>query len=335
MGKQTVALSSPPSIISAAAVVGKKEGEGPLRNGFDYISEDSYFGEKSWEKGESLMLRQCFSLAADKAKLPPSDIEYIFAGDLLNQCTSSSLALRDSNIPYFGIYGACSTFAEGMSLGAMLIDGGFADKAAALTSSHFCSVERQYRFPLEYGGVRAPSAQWTVTGAGAVILASEGSGPRITHVTTGKIVDAGITDVNNMGAAMAPAAYESISAHLSDTGRAPEFYDAIITGDLAAVGHDIVLDFFDNDHIDLRPRYLDCGLLIFDKETQGVGSGGSGCGCCATVFSSYIMENLRSGRWKNILFAATGAIMSTISAMQGESILGVCHAVAISADKSA
>lgn len=205
LGKQTVQMQRPPSIAAAASVVGKKEGEGPLRDLFDHISSDSYFGESTWEKAESVMLRQCFGLAAEKAKLPLSQIDYLFAGDLLNQCTSSSFALRESGIPFFGLYGACSTMAEALSLAAMAIDGGFADTVCALTSSHFCTAERQYRLPLEYGGQRSPTAQWTVTGAGAVILRNEGAGPYVASVTTGRIVDAGIMDADNMGAAMAPA----------------------------------------------------------------------------------------------------------------------------------
>ena len=240
LGKQTVALADPPLLRGWAAVGGKKEGEGPLKDCFDKLSKDPYFGEQSWEKAESRMLRDCFTLACDKAQLPPSKLDYIISGDLLNQCISSAFALRDTAVPYFGTYGACSTMAEALSLGAMLIDGGFASKTCALTGSHFCSAERQYRFPLEYGGVRAPTAQWTVTGAGAVILSRGGKGLRLTHVTTGAIVDAGITDANNMGAAMAPAAYATLKAHFADTERSFADYDAVFTGDLGAVGHDIL-----------------------------------------------------------------------------------------------
>lgn len=230
LGRQTVAFTNPPSIAAGSCVVGQKEGEGPLRKWFDYISDDSYFGQSSWEKAESVMLSKCFALCCDKARIPPSDIQYLFAGDLLNQCAGSTFAARDLPIPYFGVYGACSTMAESLSLAAMTIDGGYADTVCAMTSSHFCSAERQFRLPLEYGGQRTPTAQWTVTGAGALLLTSEGEGPYVTHVTTGRIRDAGVTDANNMGAAMAPAAYETLRAHFADTGRTPADYAAIITG---------------------------------------------------------------------------------------------------------
>ena len=328
LGKQTVRLSSP-SIISYAGVVGKKEGEGPLKECFDYISDDSYFGEKTWEKAESHMLKQCFSMACDKGKIAPSSLDYIFAGDLLNQCVSSAFAMKDSQVPYFGVYGACSTMAESLSLAAMMIDGGYANTACAVTGSHFCSAERQYRFPLEYGGQRPPTSQWTVTGAGAVILGAGGTGPKVTHITTGAIVDAGINDANNMGAAMAPAAYDTLKAHFADTGRGPDYYDAIFTGDLGAVGHDILQVLFDADGVKLGATYMDCGVLMFDLTTQDVHAGGSGCGCSASVLGGHILKAMEKGVWNRILFAATGALMSPTSAQQGDSIPGICHAVAI------
>ncbi len=329
MGKQTVFLQTPPSVIGRACVVGKKEGEGPLCGGFDYINEDSYFGMETWEKAEVAMQKQAFSLALNKAGIPPSSVEYVFAGDLLNQCIGSSFSMRDSTSGFFGLYGACSTMAESLSLAAMAIDGGFADITAAVTSSHFCSAERQFRFPLEYGGQRPPTSQWTVTGAGAVILSSGGCGPHITHITTGKIVDAGIKDSNNMGAAMAPAAYDTLSTHFEDTGLSPFDYDLIVTGDLGSVGHAVVLDFFRDDGVDLSAIYQDCGLMIFSQE-QDVQAGASGCGCSAVVLTSHILKGIESGRWKKVLFAATGALMSPTSVQQGESILGICHAVSIS-----
>ncbi len=329
LGKQTVRMRRPPAIIAGGSVVGPKEGEGPLKGRFDRICDDPYFGAESWEKAESTMLQQAFSIACDKAGLAPAQLEYVFTGDLLNQCTGSAFALRDCGVPYFGLYGACSTMAESLSLAAMVIDGGYADTAAALTSSHFCSAERQFRLPLEYGGQRTPTAQWTVTGAGALILAAGGCGPRVTHVTTGKIVDAGITDAGNMGAAMAPAAYETLRTHFSDTGRPPEYYDAIVTGDLGMVGHDIVQDLFDKDGVDLGQLFLDCGLLIYAREGQDVHAGGSGCGCSASVLAGHLLQQITEGGWKRILFAATGALMSPTSTMQGESIPGICHAVAI------
>ena len=328
VGKQTLLLPSRPAVQGYAAVAGKKEGEGPLKERFDYIGEDSYFGEKSWEKAESHMLRQCFQLACDKAKLPPSALDYVLAGDLLNQCVSSAFAMRDSAVPYLGLYSACSTMAEGLSLAALLVDGDFADQACAITGSHFCTAERQYRFPLEYGGQRTPSSQWTVTGAGAVILGRGGS-VHITHVTHGKIIDAGIKDPNSMGSAMAPAAFDTLRAHFRDTGRGPEDYDAIFTGDLGALGHDILAALFHADGIELGPRYMDCGVLIYDLVTQDVNAGGSGCGCCASVLGGHILKGLEDGVWRRVLFAATGALMSPTSSQQGESIPGICHALVL------
>ena len=328
IGKQTLLLPSAPAVLGSAAVAGKKEGDGPLKDRFDFISEDSYFGQSTWEKAESHMLRQCFQLCCDKAKTPPSELHYILAGDLLNQCVSSAFAMRQSAVPYLGLYGACSTMAEALSLGALLIDGGYAEKTCALTGSHFCTAERQYRFPLEYGGQRTPSSQWTVTGAGAVILGKAGR-VRITHVTHGKIVDAGVKDASNMGSAMAPAAFETIRAHFRDTGRGPEDYGAIFTGDLGALGHDILQALFKADGIELGPRYMDCGVLMYDLATQNVNAGGSGCGCSAAVLAGHILKAMEDGVWERVLFAATGALMSPTSSQQGESIPGVCHALVL------
>lgn len=329
LGKQTVKFTAPPSFAACAAVVGRKEGEGPLKACFDRISDDPYFGESSWEKAESTMIRQCFDIVCDKAKLSPSELGMMFSGDLLNQCVSSVFALKDSYVPYFGVYGACSTMAESLILAAMAVDGGFSDNACAITGSHFCSAERQYRFPLEYGGQRPPTAQWTVTGAGAAIITAVGTGPFITHASVGLIKDAGINDANNMGAAMAPAAYETIKAHLYETGRNTEYYDAIFTGDLGAIGHDIFEAFFLADGIKLGPRYMDCGVLMYDRETQGVNAGGSGCGCSAAVLCGHIINAMKKGIWNRVLFAPTGALMSPTSAQQGSSIPGICHAIAI------
>lgn len=329
LGSQTIQFSSPPSVIASAAVVGEKEGQGPLSSYFDFISRDAYFGEKSWEKAESNMLHKCFELCCGKAKLAPDSLDSIFAGDLLNQCIGSTFALRDCAVPCFGLYGACSTMGEALTLAAMSLDGGFADKVCAMTSSHFCSSERQYRFPLEYGGQRTPTAQWTVTGAGCAILAAAGSGPYITHATAGCIVDAGIKDANNMGAAMAPAAYDTLKAHFTDTGRSPDYYDIVVTGDLGAIGHDLLEELFRHDGLSLGESYLDCGVLIFDRLRQDVHAGGSGCGCSASVFCSYLMQCLRSGKFERILFAPTGALLSPTSSQQGESIPGICHAIAL------
>lgn len=322
-------FSSPPVIRAFASVVGEKEGQGPLREYFDFISPDDRFGESSWEKAESAMLKHCFSLCCDKAGIAERALEYVFTGDLLNQCMGSAYAFKDSGIPYFGLYGACSTMGESLTLAAMAIDGGFANTVMTATSSHFCSSERQFRFPLEYGGQRTPSAQWTVTGAGALILTSGGNGPAVTCATTGRIVDAGIDDANNMGAAMAPAAFDTLKAHFADTGRTPSYYDLIVTGDLGAYGHDNLEELFRRDGMSLGAHYGDCGLLIFDRSSQDVHAGGSGCGCSASVFCSYILKGMLGGKWRKVLFAPTGALMSPTSSQQGVGIAGICHAVAV------
>ena len=275
------------------------------------------------------MVEKAAELALQKGGLTAGELQAALGGDLLNQCIATSFANRTLGAPFFGLYGACSTMAESLSLASLAIDGGFADTAAAATSSHFCSAERQFRFPLEYGSVRTPTAQWTVTGAGAVILGGQGPGPFVTHVTTGKIVDAGITDANNMGAAMAPAAYDTLTAHFADTGRAPDYYDAIFTGDLGKLGQDIVRDLFADDGVNLGVRYMDCGVLMYDMESQDTHAGGSGCGCSASVLSGHILRAMANGVWKRVLFAATGALMSPTTSMQKESIPGICHAVAI------
>ena len=333
LGKQTVAFANPPSIAGHANVVGKKEGEGPLASSFDFISEDDTFGESTWEKSESAMQKQALSSALEKAKQPASRLDFLFAGDLLNQCIGTSFAVRGQDVSFFGLYGACSTMAESLALAAMALDGGFGEWAAAVTSSHFCSAERQYRTPLEYGGQRTPTAQWTATASGAVVLAREGEGPYVTHATIGKVVDKGIHDANNMGAAMAPAAYDTLTTHFADTRRKPSDYDLIVTGDLGKLGKEIILDFFHRDGVELAGRYDDCGVLLFDLEGQDVHCGGSGCGCSAAVLTGYLLNGMRAGRWQNILFCGTGALLSPTSTMQGESVPGICHAVAISTRK--
>ena len=329
LGRQTVAFTNPPAVAAGSCVVGQKEGEGPLRKWFDYISDDSYFGQSSWEKAESVMLSKCFALCCDKAKIPPSDIQYLFAGDLLNQCAGSTFAARDLPIPYFGVYGACSTMAESLSLAAMTIDGGYADTVCAMTSSHFCSAERQFRLPLEYGGQRTPTAQWTVTASGCCIVSTGGKGPFIEGATIGKIQDFGIKDANNMGAAMAPAAIDTIRQHFEDFHRRPQDYDLIVTGDLGLLGKQIVLEQLRQDGFDLAGRYNDCGVMIFDTERQDVHAGGSGCGCSASVLCGHLLRRMREGELHRLLFCATGALLSPVSSWQGESIPGVCHAVSI------
>ena len=330
---RTAILAHPPSVISSACIVGSKEGAGPLRGSFDEIESDDLFGEKTWEKAESELQRRTALLAIKKAGLKPEDIDCIFAGDLLAQCIGSSFAMRDIGIPLFGVYGACSTMAEALALSAMTVSGGCADLSAAVTSSHFCTAERQFRQPLEYGGQRTPTAQWTVTGSGALILSSEGHGPYITSVTCGRIIDLGVRDANNMGAAMAPAAFDTISAHLSDLNTAPEYYDMIVTGDLGTVGSALLRELFSREKCDISSVHADCGAMIFDGAAQDTHAGGSGCGCSASVLAGYILNGIRAGKWKRVLFAATGALMSTVSSQQGESIPGICCAVSISADR--
>ena len=333
VGQRTVALSHPPSVLSCVAVGGKFEKNGPLGSYFDATSDDSFFGEKTWEKAESAMQKQALQRALDKARLKPTDLDYIFAGDLLNQCIGSSFSLREFGIPFYGLYGACSTMGESLSLAAMMIDGGFARKCAAMTSSHFCTAERQYRMPVPYGSQRPPTAQWTATAAGCTLLAAEGDGPCVTHVTCGKIVDLGIKDANNMGAAMAPAAYETIRAHFDDLRLTPEDYDLIVTGDLGKLGKEILIGLFDKDGVRIGGRYDDCGTMIFDLQKQDVHAGGSGCGCSAVVLCGYLLQQMQQKKIKNLLFCGTGALLSPLTSQQGESIPGVCHAVSIGTER--
>ncbi len=317
-------------IASYASIAGKKEGEGPLRRYFDILMDDAEWGEKTWEKTESKMQKSAVAHAVEKAGINLSDINYIFAGDLLNQCIGSSFGLRELEIPFLGVYGACSTMAETLGLAAMTVDGGFADCSAAVTSSHFCTAERQYRTPLEYGGQRTPTAQWTVTGAGALILSKSGGAPYVTHFTAGKIVDLGITDANNMGAAMAPAAADTLLAHFKDTGKRPEDYDLILSGDLGEVGKSILIDMMIDEGYDIAENYNDCGCMIFDGKKQDTHAGGSGCGCGASTLCGYVMNRMKAGELNRVLFMATGALLSPTSTLQGESIPSVAHAVVIS-----
>ena len=329
LGRQTVALEQPAVILSHAAVGGKQEGEGPLAEYFDYLCEDSFFGEKTWEKAESAMQKMALSRALEKGGFSPGQMDYVLAGDLLNQCIGTSFGLRDFNIPFYGLYGACSTMGESLALGSLLIAGGFAQRAAALTSSHFCTAERQYRMPVPYGNQRTPTAQWTATASGCVILGDQGDGPKVTTVTCGKIVDKGICDVNNMGAAMAPAAYDTLAAHFQATGTQPSDYDLVITGDLGVLGHQIVTDFFARDGVDISKNYQDGGMLLYDIQKQDMHAGASGCGCSASVLCGYLLRQMDEGKLHKILFAPTGALLSPTSSFQGESIPSICHAVTI------
>lgn len=329
LGKQTIKFDTPPTITSTACIVGPKEANGPLATYFDKCLDDEFWGEETWEKAESKIIKETVSLAVAKSSIASQSIDYCFAGDLLNQCISSSFGLRELNIPFFGVFGACSTFVESISLGSVFIDGGAAENVLCATSSHFCSAEKQFRFPLELGNQRPPTSQWTVTGSGAAVLSKSGNGPYITHITPGKIVDLGIKDANNMGAAMAPAAVDTLLTHFQDTGRAPSYYDLILTGDLGHIGKDITIDMMKTHGYNIKSNYNDCGVLIFDKEAQDTHSGGSGCACCGTVFSGYVFKQLQQKKVQKVLLVATGALTNSTSAQQGETIPGIAHAVSI------
>ena len=301
---------------------------GPLAKYFDQTLEDEFWGEKSWEKAESKIIKEATQMVISKSGISSQNIDCVFAGDLLNQCISSTFGLREINIPFLGVFGACSTFVESLSLGAISIEG-FANYVLCATSSHFCSAEKQFRFPLELGNQRPPTSQWTVTGSGASILSKTGNGPYITNITLGKIVDMGIKDANNMGAAMAPAFIDTLIAHFKDTGRSPNYYDEIISGDLGYIGKDIVIDIAKSKGYNIKSNYNDCGVLIFDKISQDTHSGGSGCACLATVFSGYFFKKLKEKKLRKLLLIATGALMNSTSSQQGESIPGIAHAISI------
>ena len=320
-------------MVSWASVAGRLERQGPLGGSIDITDDDSFFGKKTWEQGEAEMQALALRRALRKGGLTPQDVDCIFAGDLLNQNIGATFSLRDFDIPFYGVYGACSTMGESLSLAAMAVAGGFARIAAAQTSSHFCTAERQYRMPVPYGSQRSPTAQWTATAAGCTLLSAQGPGPYITHVTCGKIVDQGITDPNNMGAAMATAAYDTLRAYFADTHTGPADYDAIFTGDLGELGHEIVMDLFRQDGVDMTRNYEDCGMLLYDRDRQDMHAGGSGCGCSAAVFNGYLLTGLKQGRWRRILFAPTGALLSPTSSFQGESIPGICHLVCVSTER--
>ena len=328
-GRQSFTLPQMPVITAWASVAGKKESEGPLAHCFDVTSKDTHFGQKTWEQAEKQLQKITLDTLLKKTGLARQELGMVFSGDLLNQCIGSSFTLRNTGIPHLGLYGACSTMAESLLLASIAVGGGFSDRVVAMTSSHFASSERQYRFPLGYGGQRTPTAQWTVTGSGAALVCAGGSGPRIESCTVGAVTDLGIKDANNMGAAMAPAAYATIRAHLDDMGAAPEDFDRIITGDLGQVGKDALLELAKKDGISLGGRLEDCGTLVFDREKQDVHAGGSGCGCSAVTLCGYYLDQLNKGKLKRILFCGTGALLSPTSTQQGLPIPGVCHAVCI------
>lgn len=342
-GRQTFIFPSEPVITGRGNTAGVKEGEGPLAKYFDHILSDDMYGEKSWEKAESKMLKEAMNKAVARAGLRPEQIDAMLSGDLLNQLMSSSFMARDMHVPFLGLYGACSTMTESLLLGSILIDGGFARNVLTGASSHFCTAERQFRMPVEHGNQRPPSAQWTATAAGAVVVsAAENTDKdrpvriRVESATIGKVIDAGIRDANQMGAAMVPAAVDTLLNHLEDTGRDLDHYDLVVTGDLGFIGKDIMKDLLQDAGVDSKSvftRYDDCGAMIFSKD-QDVDGGGSGCGCSAAVFSGYLLKQMEEGRINRLLLMSTGALLSSISPMQGESIPGIAHAVSLKTERT-
>lgn len=332
IGRYTIEMENAPRIVGFASVCGKKESEGPLGEKFDKIFDDTTLGEDTWEKAESQLQSESVNKALEKSKLDKSDIDFIFAGDLLNQCISSTFGLRELNVPFLGQFGACSTMTQTLALASIMVETKVARHCIAVTSSHFCSAERQFRFPLEYGGQRTPCAQWTVTGSGAVILGQENQSnndPFVNSVCIGKITDLGIKDINNMGAAMAPAAASTLSDFFKDTKTSPSDYDLILTGDLGEIGSRLLYELLEKENIDISKKHSDCGLMIFDQKAQDVHAGGSGCGCSASVLCSVILNKLKNKELNNILFMATGALMSPTSSQQGQSIPSIAHLVNI------
>lgn len=322
----TIILQKPPVLRAWAAVGGKKESEGPLAECFDALQEDNHLGEESWERAESRLQQQALTLCLKKAQTTWEEVSLVLGGDLQCQCTATNYALRDIDVPFAGLYGACSTMAEGVGLAACLAGAAHTRNVMAVASSHFCTAERQYRTPLEYGGQRTPTSQWTATAAGAVLLSPAGRGPRVQAVTFGRIRDYEISDINNMGAAMAPAAASTILRHLEAMGTSPEDYDAIVTGDLAQVGSDLLLQLLEGEGLQVK-NHRDCGLLLYDREHQRVKAGASGAGCSASVLCTHFLPGLAKGRYRRILFLSTGALMSQTTFLQGETIPGIAHAI--------
>ena len=335
LGRASVRLERPVYILNSASVVGTKEGQGPLGLLFDKVGRDDMFGCKTWEEAESTLQKEAVGLALEKAGLRPEDISYIFAGDLLGQSMATSFGISSYQIPLLGVYGACSTCGESLALGAMSIAGGFADKVACVTSSHFASAEKEFRFPLDYGSQRPLSATWTVTGSGAFVLTDEPEGggrkarARISAMTVGKVVDYGLKDSMNMGACMAPAAASTLEQHFTDFAGQPEEYDKIITGDLGKVGQRVLIDLLRKQGYDISEQHMDCGLEIYDAASQDTHAGGSGCGCSAVTLSAYILKQLEEGNWKKVLFMPTGALLSKTSFNEGMSVPGIAHALVI------
>lgn len=329
LGKQTLAFKNKPFIISAATVGGPFEANSAIAEYFDLLHSDLWMGEDSFEKAERKMQKQACEIAISKAGIKKQDVQFLLSGDLINQIISSSFAARDLGIPFLGLYGACSTAAQGLSVASMMVNAGYAQNVLTATSSHNAASEKQYRYPTEYGAQKPPTAQWTVTGAGAVVISSEGKGPRIPYATIGRVIDMGVSDPFNMGAAMAPAAVDTIETHFKDTGLVPEYYDLIVTGDLGKVGHRLATDLLFDKGIRMpEDRFNDCGMMIY-REEQDVFAGGSGCACSATVTYGYILDRMKKGLLKKVLLVGTGALLSPMSYQQRESIPAVAHAVTI------
>ena len=328
-GKQSIEFANAAYIVASASIAGKKESEGPLGELFDVVGNDDLFGEKTWEEAESALQKEACLLALQKAKIGTDDVRFLFGGDLLRQGTATSYGLEELQIPLFGLFGACSTSGEALALASMAVAAGYGDYMLAVTSSHFGSAEKEFRFPLSYASQRPLSAQWTVTASGAFLIGKRKSHVRITGITVGKIVDWGLKDSQNMGACMAPAACDTIIRNLEDFGRTPEDYDRIITGDLGYVGQSILFDLMRNQNVDIKNNHMDCGMTIFNQKTQDTHAGGSGCGCAASTLSAYILPKIESGEWKRILFVPTGALMSTVSYNEGSSVPGIAHGIVI------
>ncbi len=329
LGRQSLFFDKPVYIMSSACIVGPKEGEGPLGATFDRVVEDAAFGKDTWEEGESEMMRQTALLAMQKANLKAEDIRYLFAGDLLGQLIATTFGLMEFQVPLFGLYGACSTMGEALSLGAMTVHAGYADTVMSVASSHFGGAEKQFRFPLEYGNQRPMSSTWTVTGCGAFVLSEENGDAAITGITTGRVVDYGVKDSLNMGACMAPAAADCIYHHLMDFGRVPGDYDRIVTGDLGSVGKEILCRLLRDQGVDITGQHMDCGMEIYDDPEQDTHAGGSGCGCSAVTLAGKLLSDMRAGLLGRILFVPTGALLSTVSYNEGQSVPGIAHAVVI------
>ncbi len=327
IGKQSIQFSKPPYLLASSSIVGQKEKEGPLGKLFDEVIEDPMAGEDNWEKGESEFMKRAIESAIQKSKITKDEVRYLFAGDLLGQLIATSFGVKDFQIPIFGIYGACSSAGEGISLASMAVAGGYADYAIAASSSHFGSAEKQFRFPLEYGNQRPLSSTWTVTGSGAFVISKKKSDVQISGITTGKIVDYGIKDSMNMGAAMAPAAAQVIYQHLQDFQRVPDDYDRIVTGDLGTVGQKILIDLLKENDYDISKQHMDCGIEIYSSEDQDTNAGGSGCACSAVTLSAFILPKIQCGEWKRVLFVPTGALLSTVSFNEGQSVPGIAHGV--------